>query len=141
MKTIETQIEINASPQKVWNVLMDFDAHEDWNPFIQSIEGDVTEGDVIKVTIKPPSGKPMQFEPVVLRFNEPKEFRWKGKLFFIGVFDGEHYFKIDSLGGKSVFTHGEQFSGVLVPFLRGVIADAEKGFNLMNKALKEQCEK
>ncbi len=140
MKTIETQIEINASQQKVWDVLMDFDSHKSWNPFIQSIEGDVREGGKIKVTIKPPSGKAMVFEPTVLKLEAPREFRWKGKLLFKGIFDGEHYFKIESLGGKTVFTHGENFSGILVPLLKGALADTKEGFGLMNQALKERCE-
>ena len=33
-KEIRGEIEIMASPQKVWKALTDFEAFTDWNPFI-----------------------------------------------------------------------------------------------------------
>jgi len=38
MKKIETAIQINASPEAVWNVLVNF-SRMDWNPLFASIEG------------------------------------------------------------------------------------------------------
>jgi uncharacterized protein YndB with AHSA1/START domain len=32
MKEIHTEIEINASAEKVWRVLTDFAAYSEWNP-------------------------------------------------------------------------------------------------------------
>ncbi len=40
MKQIETEILINAKPDKVWQVLTDFESHSKWNPFIKSISGE-----------------------------------------------------------------------------------------------------
>ena len=39
MKELKTTIEINASPAKVWEVLLDFEKYPDWNPFIKNIRG------------------------------------------------------------------------------------------------------
>ena len=36
----------------------------------------------------------MTFKPNILVFEENKELRWLGKLFFKGLFDGEHKFEI-----------------------------------------------
>lgn len=60
---------------------------------------------------------------------------------FKGLFDGEHYFIIeDNLDGTSLFTHGEQFRGLLVGLLEKVLKNTLKGFILMNEALKKRCE-
>nr|WP_255305408.1 SRPBCC family protein [Acidithiobacillus ferrivorans] len=34
MHQIETNIEITATPERVWSILMDFPAYPQWNPFI-----------------------------------------------------------------------------------------------------------
>jgi hypothetical protein len=71
---IITTISISASPERVWEVLMDFARYPEWNPFVRSIEGSPTEGSVLQVRIEPPGGKAMTFRPVVLRRSEGREF-------------------------------------------------------------------
>ena len=83
----------------------------------------------------------MTFRPEILKFDLGKEFRWKGKLFFKGVFDGEHYFILEKIGERETrFIHGEIFSGFLVGLLDGMLSKTKDGFNLMNEAIKVQCE-
>ena len=40
MKSINTEITINASTEIVWKVLMDFENYSNWNPFVTRIEGE-----------------------------------------------------------------------------------------------------
>lgn len=142
MRHIETEILINASPEKVWVVLTDFEQYPKWNPFIKSIEGEKAVGRRLKVFIQPPDGGGMTFKPEVLAFEANKEFRWKGKLFLKGIFDGEHYFRLSDAGnGATRFVHGEKFSGFLVPLMGGTLDKTKVGFELMNEALKRECEK
>lgn len=133
---IQTQIEINASPKVVWEKLTNFYDY-DWNPFIKTIEGDVLQGNTIKVEL---GG--MTFKPEVLKFEEHKEFRWKGKLLFKGLFDGEHFFTLkEKTDGSTIFTHGEIFTGVLVAlFKKKLLGETKTGFEEMNAALKKECE-
>ncbi|MHB8211958.1 MAG: SRPBCC family protein [Acidithiobacillus sp.] len=32
MRQVETEIEIAASPERIWSILMDFSAYPEWNP-------------------------------------------------------------------------------------------------------------
>jgi hypothetical protein len=139
---VTTTISIAASAERVWAVLLDFARYSEWNPFVRSIEGAPSEGSTIKVKIQSPSGKAMTFSPVVLRNTAGREFRWKGKLVLPGIFDGEHYFRLASGGaGLTEFTHGERFTGLLVPLLRGALdRDTRSGFEAMNRALKQRVE-
>ena len=91
MKTIATEITINASAEKVWNVLMNHDGYGEWNPFITEVTGEPVVGQTIAATICLPGKKPMKFTPTVLKNDEAMEFRWLGSTFVKGLFDGEHY--------------------------------------------------
>ena len=142
MKKIETEIIISASPEKVWSVLTDFKKHQDWNPFIKSIKGEKLVGKNITVSIKPPDSKGMTFKPVIIKFVPNQEFRWKGKLGIKGIFDGEHYFVLEKGSDTQTrFIQGEEFSGVLVWIMGNALNKTQEGFNLMNEAIKKECEK
>jgi hypothetical protein len=49
MLEIETEIEIFASAQRVWSVLLDFPAYSKWNPFVRVIGGLAKKGDRLTV--------------------------------------------------------------------------------------------
>lgn len=141
-KQLETEIQINAPAEMVWKVLIDFHAHPIWNPFIKELRGKPVEGEKLRVFIKPPGGKGMVFKPTVLMAEENRELRWLGRLFVPGLFEGEHYFKIEPVGEDSVrFIHGEIFSGILVRlFASSLDQGTLAGFREMNEALKKRAE-
>jgi hypothetical protein len=141
MKKIETEILIQAPIDLVWTVLTDFDSYPGWNPFVRSIRGIKSVGEILEVQIQPPGGKGMTFRPEILKFDLEKEFRWKGKLLVRGVFDGEHYFILEKKGEKATqLIHGEVFTGILVSLLSGTLTKTGDGFRLMNEAIKAKCE-
>ncbi len=142
MKSIETQITIEAGPDQVWAVLMDFESYQHWNPFIISIKGSATVGTQLNNELRMNDKKSMKFQPEVLVVNEQSEFRWKGKMFVKGLFDGEHYFKLNSnQDGSTTLIHGENFTGILAGLIIKMIGeDTQRGFEAMNQALKERVE-
>ena len=142
MKNIQTEILINTDITKVWDVLMNFDGYPKWNPFITSISGEPKLGNRLTVSINPPGGKGMTFKPNILTLESNKEFRWKGKLGINGIFDGEHYFILESVDKDiTKFIHGEKFSGLLVPLVGKMLDKTQKGFQLMNESIKNECER
>jgi len=70
---IKTEITINATPDKVWEILTKFDEYPNWNPFIKSIKGQVEVGKKISVRIEPPEAKGMTLKPKVLTFLKNRE--------------------------------------------------------------------
>jgi len=141
MKEIQAQIDITASAETVWNVLMDFEQYPGWNPFIKSIQGEQKVGSQITVFLQPPGDKGMTFKPKVTVVNPKKEFRWLGKLWGGFFFDGEHYFLLQDMGnGSTRFVHGEKFTGILVGIMSSMLKNTRNGFEAMNKALKEKSE-
>ena len=139
---LRTEIIIKATPLKIWVVFTDFAAYPEWNPFIRSLEGTPATGSKLEVFLVPPGGKGMKFRPQVLKADAGKEFRWLGRLFVPGIFDGEHYFQLHDNGdGTTTFVQGEDFRGLLVPFMKSMLEGGTKnGFTAMNEALKNRCE-
>lgn len=140
-KTIERSIEIDATPEQVWDVLTDLPSHAEWNPFLTAISGDVRKGSRLDVRIQPPGKRGMRFRPVVTAAIPGREFAWLGNLVVRGLFDGAHQFVIEDLGNsRSRLTQKETFTGVLVPVIGRTLGATADGFEQMNQALKARCE-
>jgi hypothetical protein len=138
---IETAIDIMAPPDRVWDILTDFPAYPSWNPFIVSAYGTPTEGAWLEIHVQPPGKRALMFRPTVLVAEENRELRWRGRLLMPGMFDGEHYFRIEDRSGTVHFVHGETFSGLLVGLVRGTLNATRNGIEAMNAALKERAER
>ncbi len=140
-KEIKTEIEINASAEKVWQILSDFDKFPTWNSFVIQVLGKPKVGEILQIEVQLPESRLLKFTPKVLVAEPNKELRWVGTTPF-NSFRGEHFYQIESLGeNKTKFIHGELFSGWLVGFIWLLMGNnIEKGYGLMNQALKKQAE-
>jgi hypothetical protein len=141
-KRITAEIEINASPSRIWSVLTDFEQFPYWNPFIRKAQGELAIGGRLKLRVHTPGGPNMTLRPRLLTVETEREIRWLGHFLVPGLFDGEHHLLIEPLYPSKVrFVQSEQFSGLLVPFLGGMISrGALRGFESMNEALKSRIE-
>ena len=142
MEELHSQIEINASAERVWHLLTDFASYSQWNPFIRRISGEPTTGERLQVRLEPPESRGITLRPKVLTAEPNHQLRWLGHLFVPGLFDGEHSFVIQPLGEDRVrFVQREAFRGLLVPLLaRSLDNSTLGGFEEMNQALKERAE-
>lgn len=142
MKSLYTEIEINAPSNLVWEILTDFEVYPEWNPFIRSFGSTPEAGRQFSVKIQPSGKKEMTFKPICLAIIPEKELRWLGHLFISGLFDGEHVFEIKKIDQeRTLFIQRENFKGILVPFLwKQIISSTKSGFDQMNEKLKQRAE-
>jgi hypothetical protein len=106
-----------------------------------SAAGELTQGGQISVTLQPPGHGPSTFRPTLLSVDVGRGFRWRGHLVVPGLFDGEHVHEIEALTPQRTrYVQREQFRGVLVPFVGGMLRDTQRGFEEMNVALKARAE-
>lgn len=140
MKNLQTEIIINATPEKVWSILMDFAKYPEWNPFVKEITGSQQVGGQLKVTLNNGKGTSV-FTPTVVCNETTRVFEWLGSI-PLGLFKGQHRFAIEKINDTQVkFIHSEQFSGLLAGLIMSQIGETTRnGFIAMNKALKERAE-
>lgn len=142
MREIFTEIEIHATPERVWKVLTDFKAYCEWNPFVCQITGDIQVGLRFEAVIKPPDHRAVKLRPRVVKFVPRREFRWQGNLGITGLFDGEQIFEMHSPAPHIVhFINRKIYKGLLTSIvLNSTIEQTRRGFEEMNQALKKRCE-
>jgi hypothetical protein len=139
---LTASIEIDATPDQVWQVLTDLPAYPQWNPFITSAQvtspgGVLRQGAQLRNVLHFADGSTTVLTPELLTFAPDRELRWLGKFGPGWIVDGEHRFTIEQLGPHRVrLTQSERFTGVAVPFLGGWLDSTTlPQFRLMNQAL------
>jgi hypothetical protein len=142
LKEIRTEVDIDSSPEKVWQVLTDFGHYRDWNPFIRDITGKLNEGSRLEIQISTSTKKTRKYRPVLTKIEPNHEMRWLGKAFLPGLLDGERILTLQRLENNQVrLIHREIFRGIGVS-LAGSRIDFEirRKFEEMNSALKKKIE-
>lgn len=137
-----TEIEIQATADRVWQHLTNLDDFHLWNPFILSTQAIVRLGEKVQIHVKSAQGKDLNFQTTIIQVEPNHKLSWRGKLIIPGLFDILHSFTIDPVNDNSVrFSQREEFSGLIVPLLAKVLkTKVVHEFELMNQALKVRAE-
>jgi hypothetical protein len=139
---LRTEVEIAATPDRVWEVLRDFARYPEWNPFIKSITGELGVGSRVVVVETPPDGSERSYRATLTRVEEKGELRWSARLWFRGLFDGEHFITLRPLdGGTTRVVNAGDFSGLLVKYMGNSLTQTARGLVGMNEALKRRVER
>ena len=141
VREIDTEIEIDATAARVWDVLADFAAYPRWNPFLLSVAGTPATGRRIRFWFELPRGFRAPACATILKAERETELRWAGSV--PGLFRAEHYFVIERAGAARLrFRHGEIFSGLLLPLVWPILRSrGREVYEAMNRALKERAER
>lgn len=106
------------------------------------VEGRQSLGSKLLTILKLPDSKPQSFTPTVTRYEDGRVFEWTGTLWAGFLFKGRHYFELRADKGGTLFVHGEEFTGLLAAIIMVFVGDKTRnGFEEMNVAFKERCEK
>lgn len=139
--SLRNEIDIEAPPEIVWDILTDLDEYGDWNPFITSAVGSLAVGERLTIRLEPPGGRAMTFSPTITVMETGHALEWLGRLGMPGIFDGRHRFELEATPAGTHLIHREDFRGALVRLMRKSLdSQTRRGFEQMNAALKRRAE-
>lgn len=141
MKELRTEILVQATPERMWQIITELDKWPDWNPFIHHAIGQAEVGKKVDITVASP-GKDMTLHCVVTGVDPNHSLSWKYHVGLPALFQGEHSFTIEPVGGGQVrFIDREIFNGLMVPLqAKDIDTNSKRGFEAMDQALKARAE-
>jgi hypothetical protein len=125
MKVLESQIEINAPIDVVWQHLTDFARYPEWNPYILSAEGELKQDSLVRFKV---AGMPRVLSAPIVSFVENKELVWEARSPLPGI-KPRYIRRLEEIDAtRTRFINREEFTGWAVPL-------ASPMLNLMSKPL------
>jgi hypothetical protein len=128
---------IQATPEKIWALLTDAAAFPRWNSTVTSIEGEIAEGRTLKLRV--PSAPNRVFTPKVSCLEPGRSMVWSDGM--APIFKGVRRFTLTPNGdGSTEFSMHEEFSGVMLPMIKGSLPDFAPVFEAYATDLKRAAE-
>lgn len=136
---ITTMIDIDATPEQVWEVLSDFSNYGEWSNF-SKVDGVPQRGS--KLAMKMPG---MSFGATVTAASPAEKLEWSASIINEAFFCGRHRFVLTpNADGTTHFSNIETFSGALVWPFQSLFKNNKKGrangYDGFNHALKKRVE-
>jgi hypothetical protein len=132
-KSVHTEIEIQAAPQEVWNVLTNTEKIIEWNTVLVPVEGKLKEGNTVKYEFN--DGKSITKMPAtVVKMNPAKLLNQKGGM--TGILTFNHKYILEEIEvGTRIIIH-EEYKGIIVPFWNP--DPVEKAYQKLAESLRER---
>ncbi|MEM7104263.1 MAG: SRPBCC domain-containing protein [Bacteroidota bacterium] len=141
-QSIITEITIDASREKVWEILVDYDNYHTWNPFCIKAETTKEIGTPFVMTIQMhPGKKPIKSKEIYSDHEAPKVIGWRLNWgFLLKTHRLQVLEKVDE-HTTHYFTE-DKFWGLLTPLVMFLYRKPiQRGFDETAAALKAVCEK
>ena len=131
------EVNIRATVANIWTLLTDAKGFPRWNSTVTGIEGEIREGERLRVHAP---GTKRTFTPVVSDVVRGERMTWTGG--FAPVFKGVRTFTLRPRSdGSTDFAMAERFSGLMVPLVKGSLPDFGPVFERYAADLKNAAER
>ncbi len=143
VRATRTFVQVNAPPDKVWQVLTDTAAYIDWNPYVASVLG--TPSLHAKLHIKEVVGGRTHRHTVQVSQFDPTQhlMAWHGSLWPSRLLSWDEGFRVEaSDSGGSIVVISRGYQGLLLPLYWKIFNPYDlEGIRQMGSALKQRSEK
>lgn len=141
----ERSIEIDASPEDVWEMVTDLERSAEWNDHIvlSSAPAGLIEGKKLRMRTRHPETKHLKasFRATITTLTPHREFTWEARILARWLLTATDTIRLDPLeGNRTQVTQSMMFEGVLspgVPFLTS-IGNIQEVSNLKLRELVEK---
>jgi hypothetical protein len=142
-KIIQAEIEIDAPPDDVFDILTDLDRYAEWNPFTPRIDSTLELGAPVDMRVRLFEGRRLlrQVEYVTV-VNRPTQLCWGANIPLRSLVRADRCQTLEPLpGDRTRYICSDQFSGWLTPIVMRYFGPAVKrGFEDCAFALKQHAE-
>ena len=141
MRQLRSEVEIKASPEKVWRVLTDFKSFPTWNPFIREAQGKLVPLSQLKIRLMI-GRRLVTFYAYVTVVDPPRELRWIARQRLAGIFDVDRRFELERVGRSQVrLVQSERATGLLAPVLVPILRRRiQQGYRALESALQDRVQ-
>ena len=144
MRTITTEIEIAASPAKVWSIINDINKWQEWSPVINKSSGTAAIGSKLNITMCGKDGTKdgPNYQPTITKLEEAKNLSWTATMMAGFIMTNGKILELEKSNTGTRLVHKETFSGLMSVLMWSYMeTGVPPMLNKMNKALKELAEK
>jgi hypothetical protein len=139
---VQAEIQIDAPPSRVWEVLLDLPAYPEWNPFVLGMVGELGERSTLRIRLGLPEGDETAFDAVVIKCVPESELRFRSITIHPWLLEREQFWQLHPLGDEGCrFVQGMDLSGALLKLGGKTPERMARGFVYMNQALKRRTER
>ncbi|HEY0734267.1 MAG TPA: SRPBCC domain-containing protein [Herpetosiphonaceae bacterium] len=137
MKSFSAGIDIDATPDAIWAVLVDTANWPKFDPYSERIEGQPALGETITVfsTLAPGRAFPVK----ITTLEQPRQMAWTNTM-PLGVLKSVRSHTIHPNGSSSRFEINEVVSGAMLAVLGGALPDLTEPFAAFCSGLKARVE-
>ena len=135
-KSVHSIISINATPNQVWEVIINTSQYSEWNSVMNLLEGNIKERSLVKYRFTQENEKTYNISSKVKKIIPSSLLHQGGGPFGIITFD--HKYILEEKEGKTVLTIHEDYHGVFVPFWNP--EPVQKSYDRLNKDIKSRVE-
>ena len=137
-KLFKAEREIEAGPDRVWQLLTDAEGYGEWNRSVVSISGQIADGETIRLVA---AVNPKRTFSLKVRDVTPgQRMVWAGGM-PLGLFTGVRTFTLRELGGsRTAFSMEETYQGPMAGLISRSIPDLSDSFDEFAACLKAAAE-
>ncbi len=137
-----TDINIDATPEQVWSVLIDTNSYLEWASMLVDIQGEITHGakNTFVFQLNPAKKKFTTIEHTISVVDK-EEFYWAEK--GPGGIRDNHHFKVEpTADGKTRFIQSDEIMNGLTWLMGGSLSKIyAEGYPAFNRSLKNEVER
>ena len=130
---------VEAPRELIWDVLTDFEAYDEWNPYVTRATGTASEGADLELTLDASDEEAEDAAAEVLIVHPRRKLEWRTRVLVPGLLDHEQIFRVLPLGPRRFRVVQEaRFEGLLAPFAD--LDGERRGLVTMIEALAERAQ-
>lgn len=139
---INDEITIEASAERVWEIIADLASYPQWNPVLREARGEIARGSRLHLLVNSTGEGVLLASPRITQVDWGHTLVWLDRIGVPGLLDSRYRMSLEPLGeGRVRLLQESSYRGALVPFVRRRLQASSGGSHRkISRALKRRAE-